>query len=100
LNVNRESMARYGFSPPTRIFEAAGAGACIISDRWEGLEMFLEPGREVITAGGGEEMPDILHGLTRPRAREIGAAACARILAQHTYAHRVAQVEKLLGIGK
>src|SRR6185437_10071929 len=27
LNVNRDSMAKYGFSPPTRVFEAAGAGA-------------------------------------------------------------------------
>ena len=33
LNVNRESMARYGFSPPTRVFEAVGAGACLITDR-------------------------------------------------------------------
>ena len=27
LNISRESMARYGFSPATRVFEAAGAGA-------------------------------------------------------------------------
>jgi spore maturation protein CgeB len=26
LNINRQSMASYGYSPPTRIFEAAGAG--------------------------------------------------------------------------
>jgi spore maturation protein CgeB len=43
LNVNRESMARYGFSPPTRVFEAAGAGGCVITDVWEGIELFLEP---------------------------------------------------------
>jgi len=44
LNVNRESMARYGFSPPTRVFEAAGAGACLITDEWIGIELFLDPG--------------------------------------------------------
>src|SRR5690606_17236081 len=44
LNINRESMARYGFSPPTRVFEAAGAGACLVTDAWEGIELFLEPG--------------------------------------------------------
>src|SRR5690606_22663707 len=44
LNISRESMARYGFSPATRVFEAAGAGACIITDAWEGLDSFLEPG--------------------------------------------------------
>jgi spore maturation protein CgeB len=32
LNINRQSMAEYGFSPPTRIFEAAGAAACLITD--------------------------------------------------------------------
>jgi len=44
LNINRESMARYGFSPPTRVFEAAGAGACLMTDDWEGIELFLDPG--------------------------------------------------------
>ncbi len=32
LNVARDSMASVGFSPATRVFEAAGAGACIITD--------------------------------------------------------------------
>ena len=36
LNVNRESMARYGYSPATRVFEAAGAGACLITDACAG----------------------------------------------------------------
>src|SRR3712207_9378582 len=40
LNISRESMARYGFSPATRVFEAAGAGACLITDAWEGIELF------------------------------------------------------------
>ncbi len=43
LNICRESMARYGFSPATRVFEAAGAGGCLITDAWEGIEQFLEP---------------------------------------------------------
>ncbi len=44
LNVARNSMAEIGFSPATRVFEAAGAGACLITDAWEGIEMFLQPG--------------------------------------------------------
>jgi spore maturation protein CgeB len=100
LNINRESMARYGFSPPTRIFEAAGAGACIISDCWEGLEMFLEPGREVIAACSGEEVAEGLRRLSPNRARAIGAAAERRVLAEHTYSHRAAQVETALGVAK
>jgi spore maturation protein CgeB len=96
LNVNRESMARYGFSPPTRVFEAAGAGACLITDHWEGIELFLEPGREVIVARSGEEVAERLGALTAERASEIGAAGQRRIQAEHTYDHRAAQVEALL----
>ena len=48
LNVTRESMAANGFSPATRVFEAAGAGACLITDEWQGIEEFLDPGEEVL----------------------------------------------------
>src|SRR6185437_3030565 len=47
ININRASMAATGFSPPTRVFEAAGAGACLLTDAWQGIELFLEPGQEV-----------------------------------------------------
>jgi spore maturation protein CgeB len=96
LNVNRDSMARYGFSPPTRVFEAAGAGGCLITDAWQGIDMFLEPGVEVLVAETGHEVVSHLEALTPARATAIGRAARARILAQHTYAHRAAQVETLL----
>jgi spore maturation protein CgeB len=98
LNVNRESMARYGFSPPTRVFEAAGAGACLITDAWEGIELFLEPAREVLVATSGAEVAEQLSSLTTEAAGRIGAAARERILAEHTYDHRAAQVEALLGV--
>src|SRR5207248_4996408 len=75
LNVNRESMARYGFSPPTRVFEAAGAGACLLTDRWKGIDLFLEPNREVLVAEDGEEVALHLDGLTPGRALEIANRA-------------------------
>jgi spore maturation protein CgeB len=96
LNVSRESMARYGFSPATRVFEAAGARACVITDHWEGIEMFLEPGREVLVARNGEEVAELVRSLTAKRARTIGDAASARVLATHTYAHRALELESLL----
>jgi spore maturation protein CgeB len=96
LNVNRESMARYGFSPPTRVFEAAGAAACLITDEWEGIEMFLEPGREVLVAATGDAVAAHIAGLTAERARSIGDAAHRRVLAEHTYAHRAVEVERVL----
>ncbi len=97
LNINRESMARVGFSPATRIFEAAGAAACIITDPWKGVEQFLEPGREILVAANGAEVASTLESLTNQRAREIGWKAQARVLAHHTYAHRARQVDALLG---
>jgi spore maturation protein CgeB len=96
LNINRESMARYGFSPPTRVFEAAGAGACLITDAWVGLEEFLEPGEEALVAHDGAEVAAHVQSLDAARASRIGAAARARVLAEHTYSHRVAQLEQVL----
>ncbi|MCC2672661.1 MAG: hypothetical protein K0Q72_5133 [Armatimonadetes bacterium] len=97
LNISRESMARYGFSPATRVFEAAGAGACLITDWWEGVEQFLEPEREVLVARSGNEVAEHVRTLTPERARSIGEAGLRRVLAEHTYAHRAAQLEALLG---
>jgi spore maturation protein CgeB len=96
LNVNRESMARYGFSPPTRVFEAVGAGACLITDRWKGIDLFLEPNREVLVAADGQEVAMHLDGLTPARAREMASRARRRILAHHTYAQRALQVHEVL----
>jgi len=96
LNVSRQSMAQYGFSPATRVFEAAGAGACVITDAWEGIEYFLRPDREILIARDGGEVADLLSGLTALRARTIGEAARRRVLAEHTYAHRAKQFEAVL----
>ncbi|MBC7166875.1 glycosyltransferase [Phenylobacterium sp.] len=96
LNVARDSMAEVGFSPATRVFEAAGAGACLITDAWEGIELFLEPGREVLVARDGQDVADHLSGLTAERAAQIGEAARARILDGHTYAQRAVEVDALL----
>ena len=96
LNINRDSMARFGFSPPTRVFEAAGAGACLITDAWEGVEMFLEPGREVLVADGPGRIVELLRTIDPAQARRIGERARARLLREHTYAHRAAQLEDLL----
>lgn len=99
ININRDSMARFGFSPPTRVFEAAGAGACLITDEWPGIESFLEPGREVLVARNGEEVAAIVGELTPGRAARLGLAALQRVLAEHTYAHRALEVERILLTG-
>jgi len=96
LNINRESMARYGASPPTRIFEAAGAGACIITDAWDGIEKFLEPGKEILLADNGDAVARHLEMLEPHTARLIGEAARRRVLFEHTYSLRASEVETVL----
>ena len=94
LNVARDSMAETGFSPATRVFEAAGA--CLITDAWEGIERFLAPDAEILVARDGQDVAEHLRALTPARARAIGAAALARVRAEHTYARRAAEVDRLL----
>ncbi|HET9623317.1 MAG TPA: glycosyltransferase [Kofleriaceae bacterium] len=98
LNISRDSMAAYGFSPATRVFEAAGAGACLITDAWVGIEQFLAPDREVLVAHGGDDVARLVADLEPARAREIGQRARERMLREHTYAHRALDVEAALGI--
>lgn len=95
LNVARDSMAHVGFSPATRVFEAAGAAACLITDAWEGIEQFLAPDTEVLVARDGQDVADHLATLTPDRAQAIGQAALARVRAEHTYDLRGAQVDTL-----
>lgn len=95
LNINRESMATYGFSPATRVFEAAAAAACVITDAWEGVGMFLQPGEEILVARDGREVSDLIRTVPEERSRSIGEAAKRRILAEHTYQHRAALVDEL-----
>lgn len=95
LNISRASMAENGFSPATRVFEAAGAGACLITDYWEGIELFLSPDDEVLVARDGKDVAEIVAGLTAERARQIGEAALARVLREHTYAHRAEEADRV-----
>lgn len=96
LNISRASMATYGWSPATRVFEAAGAGACIVSDSWRGIEEFFTPGQEILVAADGQEVEAILRDLTPADARRIGEAARRRALASHSYAARAILCEAVL----
>ncbi len=96
LNINRDSMAATGFSPATRVFEAAGAAACLATDPFLGLEEFLTPGHEVLVVRDGADVAEMLATLTEERAREIGRNALARVLAEHTYDRRAVQLDGLL----
>lgn len=96
LNINRADMAATGYSPPTRVFEAAGCGACVLTDAWQGIPTFFEPDHEILVAHSAEDIVDTLRSVSPDRARGIGEAARRRVLAEHTYAARAAQLDGVL----
>jgi len=93
LNISRESMARFGFSPATRVFEAAGAAACVITDAWDGISEFFDPDREILVARNGGDVARMIEEIPPRIAREIGRNALARALREHTYSQRAKQFE-------
>lgn len=95
LNINRQSMVSYGYSPPTRIFEAAGAGACIITDNWEGIEHFLTPLKECLVVNNKYDVVTFLKDLDLSQKHSIGKAARERILTEHTYQQRAEIVDTI-----
>ena len=93
LNINRASMAEFGFSPPTRVFEVSGAGTCLLCDDWPGIADCFEPGHEVLVVRSAEDVVAALKSHDLTSRKRIGAAFHARGLADHTYAQRSAQAD-------
>jgi spore maturation protein CgeB len=93
LNLTRADMIAAGFSPSVRLFEAAACGTAIISDYWQGLDTLLEPGREILIARSADDVLGWLRDLSAKERLAIGTRARARVLAQHTAAHRAAELE-------
>ena len=96
LNINRDSMAGVGFSPPTRVFEAAGASACLITDQWAGIDTFFAPGKEILVASSAEEIVTYLRSVTSARAKEIGNNMRQRALRDHTYCLRAKEFDAIV----
>lgn len=99
LNINRQAMAEYGYSPPTRVFEAAGCGCCVLTDAWQGVETFFEPGLEILVAASAEDVVRHLRETSPARARAIGQAARDRVLRDHDYGQRAELLERVMAGG-
>jgi spore maturation protein CgeB len=91
LNVTRAPMAEMGYCPSGRLFEAAACGAVILSDAWEGLNQFFEPGSEMLVAGSTDEALAALSTSDQELDR-MGRAARERVLSDHTSERRAAQL--------
>jgi spore maturation protein CgeB len=95
LNVTRGAMARMGYCPSGRLFEAAACGVAIVSDEWAGLDAFFEPGVEILVA---RDTTDVIEAMRLPHADlvRIARASHQRVLDSHTAAHRAAELEAIL----
>lgn len=93
MNINRISMADFGFSPPTRVFEVAGAGTCMLCDDWPGIADCFEPGTEILVVRSAEDVAVALHTHDPEARSRIGRAFRARALRDHTYAQRAVQAD-------
>ncbi len=93
LNVTRADMARMGWSPSVRLFEAAACATPIISDIWEGIGSILAPEREIILVRSVEDVLGALLHMPEEHRRALGDAARRRILAEHTAEHRAEALE-------
>ncbi len=93
LNITRADMVRAGWSPSVRLFEAAACGTPIISDWWDGLDEFFEPGREILIARSARDTEEYLHDVPPAERAQVGARARARVLANHTAAHSAEELE-------
>ncbi len=93
LNVTRADMIAAGYSPSVRLFEAAACATPIISDDWEGLDTFFVPGEEILVARTAADVLRHLSEMPDDERRAIGERAQERVLAEHTAAHRAAELE-------
>ena len=93
MNINRMSMVDFGFSPPTRVFEVAGAGTCMLCDDWPGIADCFEPESEILVVRSAEDVAAALHSHDAAARRQIGDAFHARALRDHTYAQRAVQAD-------
>jgi spore maturation protein CgeB len=92
LNVTRDDMIRAGYAPSVRLFEAAACATPVISDEWAGIDTLFTPGEEILLAQRPEEVLAFLREIPDDARRAMGDKARERVLAQHTAAHRAAEL--------
>jgi spore maturation protein CgeB len=97
LNVTRAAMAEMGYCPSGRLFEAAACGTPVVSDWWEGLDYFFEPGKEILVAGSSEDALEAL-SLDPNELQSVSRASQERTLAEHTASHRAGELINVIEV--
>ena len=93
LNITRAEMAKWGYCPSGRFFEAAACGVPLISDEWEGLESFFSAGSEILLACRAEHVLSAMR-VSENGVRQLARRARQRTLDEHTGSRRA---DELLG---
>jgi spore maturation protein CgeB len=96
LNVTRGAMASFGYCPSGRLFEAAACETPVISDSWEGMDEFFEPGREILVATSADDVVNAIE-LGEEELRKIGKTAREKVFSAHTADHRGREFLDLVG---
>ena len=97
LNLTRQGMVEWGYSPSVRLFEAAGCGCPIISDAWPGLDTIFTVGEEVLVAECSQHVIQAVEQTDDAQLRRMGARARERVLEEHSSARRAEQFEGYVG---
>lgn len=81
-----------------RVFDVPACGGFVLTDRRAQLDRLFEPGREVVVYDEPGEIAELAARCLKDDAlrRRISAAARERILAQHTYGHRLAELLEIM----
>jgi spore maturation protein CgeB len=95
LNVTRAPMAKMGYCPSGRLFEAAACGAAVLSDSWDGLGDFFEAGSEILVASTTADAMAALE-MSDHQLRQMARAARERVLTDHTAERRALQLVSAL----
>jgi spore maturation protein CgeB len=91
LNITRAPMAEMGYCPSGRLFEAAACGAPVLTDVWEGLSDFFEPGSEILMASTTDDALAALETSDEELSR-IARGARERTLSEHTADRRATEL--------
>jgi spore maturation protein CgeB len=97
LNITRSEMKVAGYSPSVRLFEAAACGTPIISDSWEGIQEFFQPGTEILLAQSSTDVLRHIQNTSEQDRREIGMNARKRVLEHHTAMRRARELAEYGG---
>jgi spore maturation protein CgeB len=91
LNLTRGEMARWGYCPSGRFFEAAACGTPLLTDEWEGLDRFFDPVEELVVV---RTRQDVVEAVEKPDEELVRRAVRARerTLDQHTGQQRAKEL--------